>query len=238
LGHCPKNAITIEKREAEPYDEVEVVKDIIPKGKNVLTAHLKHLKEHNEHEFFLQAVTYLEEVKDELPFDFGEIKEEIHKTFKGSACGGSCPGSAEKTIKPATGNNFNCGEVPSALSHWPVQLHLINPASTHFKGSDMVFAADCSAFSFGNFHSKFLRGKTLAIMCPKLDYDKNIYIDKIASLIDEARINTITAIMMEVPCCGGLLKLIEDALGRTERKVPVKVVIISISGDILKEEWI
>jgi ferredoxin len=238
LGHCPKNAITIEKREAKPYDEIEVIKDIIPKGKNVLTAHLKHLKEHNEHEFFLQAMTYLEEIKDTLSFDINEVKAGIQKTLNGSGCTTNCPGSAEKVIKPVTTNNYNEVEASSALSHWPIQMHLINPASAHFKNSDIVFAADCVAFSLGNFHSKFLKGKTLAIMCPKLDHNQNIYIDKIVSLINDAQINTITVITMEVPCCWGLLKFVKEALSKTDRKVPVKSVVISLSGEILKEEWI
>ncbi len=241
LGHCPQGAITVEKREAAAYDEVAVVKDILPKGKNVMIAHLKHLRDHNENEFFKQAITYLESNRSNLPFDLNEVKAEVHKAFAAKpgaqACG--CPGSAEKTFN--TNQSYsgqNTGDISSALTHWPVQMHLINPNAQHFHNSDLVLAADCVAFSMGNFHSKFLKGKTLAILCPKLDQNQNIYVEKIVSLIENAKINTITVIMMEVPCCGGLLRFVSEALQIAKRKVPVKAVIVSVSGEILNEEWV
>ena len=241
LGHCPQGAITIEKREAAPYNEVEVVKDILPKGKNVMIAHLKHLRDHNENEFFRQAITWMEENRTSLPFDLNEVKAEVHKAFAAkpgaSACG--CPGSAEKTFNtPKMNFTANNAEVPSALTHWPVQMHLINPIANHFKGSDLVLAADCVAFSMGGFHSKLLKGKTLAIMCPKLDHNLNVYVEKIVSLIDDAQVNTITVVMMEVPCCGGMLRFVKEAQSIAKRKVPVKAMIVSVSGEVLTEEWV
>jgi NAD-dependent dihydropyrimidine dehydrogenase PreA subunit len=241
LGHCPQGAITIEKREAAPYNEVEVVKDILPKGKNVMIAHLKHLRDHNENEFFRQAITWMEENRTSLPFDLNEVKAEVHKAFAAkpgaSACG--CPGSAEKTFNtPKMNFTANNAEVPSALTHWPVQMHLINPVANHFRGSDLVLAADCVAFSMGGFHSKLLKGKTLAIMCPKLDHNLNVYVEKIVSLIDDAQVNTITVVMMEVPCCGGMLRFVKEAQSIAKRKVPVKAMIVSVSGEVLTEEWV
>lgn len=237
LGHCPQGAISIEKREATPYDEVEVIKDMIPKGKNVMIAHLKHLSDHNEHDFFRQAIEYLEANRSNLPWDLTEVKSEVHKSrmSKSSICG--CPGSAEKTFN-ITSQTANTSDVPSSLTHWPVQMHLNNPAANHFKGSDLVLAADCVAFSMGNFHSKLLKDKTLAILCPKLDNNTDIYVEKIVSLIDDAQVNTITVVMMEVPCCGGLLRFVKEAQGIAKRKVPVKAIIVSVSGEILKEEWV
>ena len=237
LGHCPQGAITIEKREAAAYDEVEVVKDIIPKGKNVMIAHLKHLSDHNEHDFFRQAVEYLEANRNNLPWDLNEVKSEVHKsrTANSSSCG--CAGSAEKTFNNSTAGH-STGDISSALTHWPVQMHLINPNAQHFQNSDLVLAADCVAFSMGNFHSKVLKGKTLAILCPKLDQGQNIYVEKIVSLIDDAKINTITVVIMEVPCCGGLLRFVKEALQIAKRKVPVKGIVVSASGEVLNEEWI
>jgi NAD-dependent dihydropyrimidine dehydrogenase PreA subunit len=241
LGHCPQGAITIEKREAAPYNEVEVVKDILPKGKNVMIAHLKHLRDHNENEFFIQAISWMEENRASLPFDLNEVKAEVHKAFAAkpgaSACG--CPGSAEKTFNaPKAQFVANNTEVPSALTHWPVQMHLINPNANHFKGSDLVLAADCVAFSMGGFHSNLLKGKTLAIMCPKLDHNLNVYVEKIVSLIDDAQVNTITVVMMEVPCCGGMLRFVKEAQSIAKRKVPVKAMIVSVSGEVLNKEWV
>jgi hypothetical protein len=99
-------------------------------------------------------------------------------------------------------------------------------------------AADCVAYSAGGFHSRFLKGKSLVIACPKLDHNTDIYFEKLTALIDSAKVNTITVMIMEVPCCGGLLQMVKAASAKASRKVPVKQLMISISGDILKEEWV
>ncbi|MGE5419230.1 MAG: 4Fe-4S ferredoxin, partial [Chloroflexota bacterium] len=130
------------------------------------------------------------------------------------------------------------GDQPSELRQWPVQMHLVNPGASYFRDSDLLFAADCAAFSLGGFHSKFLKGKSLAIACPKLDHGAEVYIDKLVSMIDNAKINTITVMMMEVPCCGGLLQMVKAAMARASRKVPVKKIIVGISGEVLQEEWV
>jgi hypothetical protein len=130
------------------------------------------------------------------------------------------------------------GSQPSELRQWPVQMHLINPTASYFRQTDMVLAADCVAFSLGNFHSKWLKGKTLAIACPKLDDGQETYVSKIKSLIDDAKINTLTVMMMQVPCCGGLLQIVKTAISQAQRKVPVKAVIVGVEGEILKEDWV
>jgi hypothetical protein len=117
-------------------------------------------------------------------------------------------------------------------------MHLINPASSYFQQTDLVLAADCVAFSLGSFHSKWLRGKSLAIACPKLDSGLDSYVSKITSLMDQARINTLTVMMMQVPCCGGLLQMVKAASAQATRKVPVKAVIVGVEGEILQEEWV
>ena len=123
------------------------------------------------------------------------------------------------------------GELPSELSHWPIQLHLINPAGGHFRESNLVIAADCTAFTHGNFHGKYLKGQTLVIACPKLDQGLDIYKEKIRQLIDIAKVNTITVIIMEVACCRGLLQVVRNAASEASRNVPVKLVIVSIKGE-------
>ncbi len=240
IGHCPEGAITIEKREAVPYDEIAVIQDMIEKGKNTVVAHLIHLREHNQDEYFVQAINWLENNKEKLGFDLNEVKTEVHKKFHSqsntsSACG--CPGSATRTINKQNQSYFE-DDIPSALTHWPIQMHLINPTSAHFKNSDLLIASDCSAFSMGGFHSNLLKGKTLVVLCPKLDKNQDIYVNKLVSLIRDARVNTISCLMMEVPCCGGIISLVREALQIAGRKVPVKAVILSIDGKILEEEWI
>ncbi len=90
----------------------------------------------------------------------------------------------------------------------------------------------------GNFHSRYLKGRSLAIACPKLDHGTEVYLEKLTAMIDLARVNTITVMMMEVPCCGGLLRMVKAAQAKASRKVPVKMMITGISGEVLKEEWV
>lgn len=243
IGHCPQGAITIEKREAEPYDEVKAIQLIIPKGKNTVVAHLKHLRDHNETGYMKEAVEYMRANKDTLPFDLNEVVREMHRPKIGvmnHAHGGGCPGSQSRTIQRGSRQKTETStqEAPSQLRQWPVQMHLINPATGYYKNSDMVLAADCAAFAMGDFHSKLLKGKTLGIACPKLDNGMEIYMEKIIRLIDEAQINTLTVVMMEVPCCGGLLQIARRASSMASRKVPIKKLVISVEGETLSEEWV
>jgi len=257
IGHCPQDALTIEEREAEPYDEIAVMKEMIQKGKNVVTAHMKHLKDHQEHAFLKQGVQFLMENKEKLDFNPVEIIQEVHHHGKPqnisqptqvpepsglqmeSGCG--CQGSKEMSFQ-AGGQAEPSGELvsdqPSALRQWPVQLHLINPGAGYFQGSDLLISADCVAYSLGNFHSKHLQNKSLVIACPKLDSNMQVYEQKITALIDHAGVNTITVMIMEVPCCGGLMQLVQSAASKAERKVPVKAIQVGIQGQILAEEWI
>jgi len=154
--------------------------------------------------------------------------------------GGGCPGAKTMVIeRPGTQNeNSMVTEQASELRQWPVQMHLVNPNASYFQGSDLLLAADCVAFSMGGFHSKHLKGKSLAIACPKLDQGSEIYIQKLTSMIDVAKVNTITVMMMEVPCCGGLLQMVKAALASASRKVPVKKMIVGINGEVLQEEWV
>ncbi len=154
--------------------------------------------------------------------------------------GGGCPGSKEMVIENPrqTNNNIPSADQPSELRQWPVQMHLLNPNAAYFKGADLLLAADCVAFSMGNFHSKYLKGKSLAIACPKLDHGIESYVDKLTAMIDVSKVNTITIMMMEVPCCGGLLQMVRTSLANATRKVPVKRMIVGINGEILQDEWI
>ena len=93
------------------------------------------------------------------------------------------------------------------------------------------------AYALGDFHKDYLKGKTLAIACPKLDSEQEIYKEKLKALIDEAKINTLTVMIMQVPCCRGLLAIAQQVAGEAKRKIPIKLVIVGIKGEILKEEW-
>jgi hypothetical protein len=152
--------------------------------------------------------------------------------------GHSCPGSKEMSFNTPATEPATVGAVPSQLRQWPVQLHLLNPAAGYFKNADVLLAADCVAFAVGNFHNDFMKGKTLAIACPKLDSNLESYVEKVTAMVDTAQINTLTVAMMEVPCCGGLLHIAKTAVEKATRKVPIKAIYISIQGELPKEEWV
>ena len=151
-------------------------------------------------------------------------------------CG--CPSAKMMVFDDLQVKNDVSDKITSTLRQWPVQMHLISPIAPYYQGADVLLSADCVAYSYGDFHRDFLKHKSIAIACPKLDQGRDIYIEKIRSLIDNAKINTLTVATMEVPCCSGLLALTQDAVKRANRKVPIKSIIISLQGDILKEEWI
>jgi hypothetical protein len=127
--------------------------------------------------------------------------------------------------------------VQSQLSQWPVQMHLINPMAPYFQGADVVLTADCVAYALGNYHGAYLKGRSIAIACPKLDEGQEEYTEKIKSWIDDAKINTLTVMIMQVPCCRGLLALATQAAAQAKRKVPIKYVVVGLQGDILEEAW-
>ncbi len=245
IGHCPMGAIKIEKREAEPYNETKVMEIMVDKGKNTVVAHMKHLKDHSETGFLKEAVRYLRGNAGNISFDIDEVVEEVHNygradSHKEYLHEGGCPGSQARSFEPKgmAVDLEQVNSIQSELRQWPVQMHLINPAASYLKNSDMVLAADCVAYALGDFHSKYLKGKSLAIACPKLDESQDSYLTKLVQLIDNAKINTLTVIIMQVPCCSGLLRLAKVAVSKAERKVPVKAIIVSPEGGIIKEEWI
>ncbi|WP_005037583.1 ATP-binding protein [Holophaga foetida] len=226
IGDCPVGAISVETREAAPYDECLTLENILPKGANTLKAHLKHLHEHSQTTYLNQALDYLRAHEISIP----EYKEKtMHE---------GCPGSAPRTIlRDPIAPQAQDGLV-SQLTQWPVQMHLISPANPVFHGADLLLAADCVAFTMADFNQRCLPGKKLAIACPKLDQGQEVYTDKLVGLIDEAQVNTITVMIMEVPCCGGLLRLAQSAAAKATRKVPIKVIVVGIDGEIRQESWV
>lgn len=251
IPECPTGAITLEEREAEPYDEIKVMERISPKGEATVIAHLNHLIDHNQKEYVEQGIQYI--LDNKLPIDLNKLKKFSQETKEEltpkkepikmemhAHQGGGCPGSRMMSFdKPAAAATTTTStEQPSELRQWPVQLHLVNPQAPYFQNADVLMAADCVAFSMGNFHSKYLKGKGLAIACPKLDNGKEIYVEKLTAMIDMAKINTLTVMIMEVPCCSGLLQIAKMAAGNASRKVPVKALIVGLDGEIRSEEWI
>lgn len=151
-----------------------------------------------------------------------------------SPAGGGCPGSRPQVLSPNPGPVAVTSGGESQLRHWPIQLHLVPPTAGFFEQADVLLAADCVPFAVADFHRQFLSGKSLAIACPKLDANQEIYLQKLVSLIDEAKITSLTVVVMEVPCCGGLVQLAQESLRRAQRTVPVECVVVGTRGQILQ----
>jgi NAD-dependent dihydropyrimidine dehydrogenase PreA subunit len=231
VGECPEDAMKIVQKEVGEYDERKVMKNIVLQGENTIKAHIKHLRDHGQTEFLKTAMEVLKEkditLKEDDP---GASDRQTHA---------GCPGAKTmdfSDIKQAPSGP--AGKQPSELRQWPIQLHLISPAAPYFSGADLLLAADCTAFAMGNFHNDFLKGKTLIIACPKLDSNMDVYLAKLEVLIDEAGINTLTVLRMQVPCCGGLTGLAKKAADKAKRKVPIKDIVVSVKGEVLSEEWL
>ena len=240
IGECPEGAISLEEREATPYNESATMQRLIPKGEKVIVAHLKHLKDCQQHDLLKEGLNYLQQHK--IPINVSEFIEKQKAEIATPAIheGGGCPGSRAAFFSKEETENSDSETISgkSELQQWPIQLHLLSPQAPYLASCNLLLAADCTAFAVGNFHSKFLKGKRLAIACPKLDNGKEIYVEKLVEMIDHAKIDTLTVMIMEVPCCGGLLQLAKIAAKQAKRKIPLKAIIVGLQGNILQEEWV
>lgn len=203
LPECPTGAIEIIEREAKEYDD-ELVKQKISEKK---------------------------------------AKEEAKKTLiPDMPCG--CPGSAAKLIqrqpkvqKPKAlpmqvGQKITSSSSDSELRQWPVQLNLINSRAPYLNGANLLVAADCTAYAYKNFHEDFIKDHITVIGCPKLD-DNKYYEEKLADMLKNNDIKSITVVRMEVPCCGGIVSAVKNAMLKSEVIVPYREVIISTDGNVL-----
>lgn len=146
---------------------------------------------------------------------------------------GGCPGSAAREIHRTDRTEEQksvSGE--SELTQWPIQLHLVSPYAPYFNESDLLIAADCTAFSIGSFHQDLLKGKKLVIACPKLD-DTSPYVEKIAEILKNNTIYSLTVATMVVPCCSGLYHIVEQAVELSGKHIPIKKIVIGIDGQIV-----
>ena len=122
--------------------------------------------------------------------------------------------------------------VPSELMQWPVQLRLVSPNAPYFENAHLLIAADCTAFAYGDFHRDFIKGKITVIGCPKLD-DNGYNTDKIAQILSQNSIKSITVVRMEVPCCGGMIQAVKSAMLKAQCIIPYTEVTISSDGKIV-----
>ena len=230
LGNCPQGAITLEERQAELYNEQLVMEHLMEQGGETVKNHLNHLHAHGEYEKLQEAIEFLDRNKNaHKPLEIRKNSQLQIPPHRG------CPGSQSFEIKKPEIRLLSSQKAPSALTHWPIQLHLINPGAPYYLDADLLLAADCVPFALANFHERYLAGKKLAIACPKLDHDQEIYYQKLVALIDTAHVRSITVMIMEVPCCMGLLRLAQQAASAAKNKIPVHSIIVSRTGEICKE---
>ncbi len=229
LGSCPQGAITIEEREAEEYNERKVMRNIARQGKNVIKAHLEHLKEHGQSEYLNEATDFLKERNIEVP-----LKEEpLRSGDKHMSVFSGCPGSkvmdfrekAEITEKKKTISKGIC-----ELRQWPIQIMLVPPIAPYLKDAHLLIAADCVPFAYADFHDELLKGKILLVGCPKLD-DVEFYKEKITQILKDNNIKSMTCAHMEVPCCFGLVSIVKSAISASGMDIPFKEVTVSIKGE-------
>jgi len=156
-------------------------------------------------------------------------EKKAHKEHTELPCG--CPGSMAMDMRSEKKEQTRSSQrLSPELRQWPVQLMLVSPEASYFKDSDLLVAADCVPFAYPNFHNDFLKGKSLIIGCPKLD-DADFYVEKLTELLKKNTIKSITLVNMEVPCCFGLQRIVEEAVKNSGKVLPIRQTVITIRGE-------
>lgn len=211
LDVCPTGALKIIEREGEEYDSEATYQHVLKTRGKEAAAHVHgaHSEQEGQEEHHTNPAKPIE---------------------KPLACG--CPGSMAQEIKrPSAPHQDKTVSGTSELSQWPIQLHLVSPFAPYFNESDLLIAADCTAFTLGSFHQDLLKGKKLIIACPKLD-DTTGYIEKLAEILGNNTIYSLTVATMVVPCCSGLVRIVERAVEKSGAHINVKKIVIGVDGEI------
>jgi Fe-S-cluster-containing hydrogenase component 2 len=205
LDVCPTGALKIIERESEAYDSDAAYQHVLNVRGKEAAANVHGIQ-----------------------------KDKARSSPETLACG--CPGSLAQEIKkssrPERGKTVSGA---SELSQWPIQLHLVSPHAPYFNNSDLLIAADCTAFALGSFHQDLLKGKKLIIACPKLD-DTSRYVEKMVEILENNHVQSLTVATMVVPCCSGLVHMVERAVEISGADVQIKKFIIGINGEKLTEK--
>jgi NAD-dependent dihydropyrimidine dehydrogenase PreA subunit len=237
LGHCPTGALKVIQRAAQAFDDAAVTGHLghrVPPvavpvsaahhagsgcpGSRVLTFDDRPQPPAapSRHPANLGFIGLRPQAPESRPVARGLTGEQATQLAKLGPTQGSAPTPSAQT---------------SCLRQWPVQLHLVPPTAPFFQGRHVLLAADCVPVAVGDFHQSLLDGRSLAIACPKLDQHLEIYVQKLAAMIDEGGILSLQVAIMEVPCCGGLARLAQQAVARAQRNIPVDVTTFSIRGE-------
>ncbi len=186
------------------------------------------------------AITF--EEREAMPYDEEAVKANMEKrkieeknpeTNKKIHFG--CPGAQSRVInhnKVQAKRENSDFEYVSQLNQWPVQIKLVPPNAGYFNNANLLIAADCTAYAYADFHNKFMKNKITLIGCPKLD--EGDYSEKLASILEMNEIKSVTVIRMEVPCCGGIVNAVKNALRKSDKMIPWQIVTISTNGEIIE----
>jgi len=167
------------------------------------------------------------EEREAVAFNEYAVKMNTGKNKK-SVCG--CPGTQSKEFKRNTENKYTYEKTETYLNQWPVQIKLVSPNAAYLKNASLLIAADCTAYSYSNFHSEFMKNKITLIGCPKLD--ETDYSEKLTEIIKINSIKSIIVVKMEVPCCGSIEYAVKTALKKSGKLIPLEIITISTDGRI------
>lgn len=209
LGECPQGALTIEKRETDAFDEEAV------------EHHLSAMKKEEPTPCGCQSATVQQ---------FGDSSGPVElPTQEPLPCG--CPSSNVQQFAdiPKSGP---VAPQESALTHWPVQLTLVPPEAPFLRGVDLLLASHCAPFAYGNFHQDFIKDHAMVCACPKLD-DTDAHLQKLTEVLRQSDIKSLKVVRMEVPCCGGLTYLAQQAIAASGKNIPLEEVTVGVRGDLL-----
>lgn len=245
LGDCPQGALTLVEREADEFDEeaVEAYLKSLESGQNS-AASSKTLKTNTPTTDMPTAESTngtVNSEKDDGKLGCGCPSSHL-QTFimDGSDTPSSAPGlhhrhgEGEPCACASANKPSQFQSVQSALGHWPVQIRLIPPTAPFLKGADLLVTADCVPVAYPAYHQDFLKGKVVMLGCPKFD-DAESYIDKFAQIFKVAGIQSVTALIMEVPCCSGMPTILKKAMERAGVEIPIKQVVINGRGHIVSQ---
>jgi len=203
IGACPTGAMTIIERESDPYDEEATLRRINETSPDKIDGHVKH---------------QMDASHTPPPPVFAGCPSSRLQQWSGDPA-------------PKTDSGVRApGE--SELRQWPVQLNLLPPFAPFFRDANIAIIADCVPFSYANFHSDFVMGKSIAVGCPKLD-DKQAYVEKISQIIQMANPKSFEVVIMEVPCCSGLTGIVQRAMEKAGKQVPLTETVIKVTGQLL-----
>jgi len=212
LDVCPTGALKIIERESEEYDAQKTFKHVLKTRGEEAAEHVHGIGQDHSHAD-AAAQSAKREPAPHLP----------------QGCPGSMAREIQRDEKQSAPKTVSAG---SELSQWPIQLHLVSPFAPYFNESDLLVAADCTAFSLGSFHQDLLKGKKLIIACPKLD-DTTSYIQKLAEILKHNKIFSLTVATMVVPCCSGLDHMIDRAVEESGVHINVKKIKVGIDGQLM-----